>query len=1190
MSKERRPFSPGTVRGRESDEASVPQPLEGAPERVVAIGASAGGLKAFNQLFERLPARSGLAFVLIQHLQPTRATLLPNLLSRRTSMRVIEAEDGMNVEPDYVYVVPRNENMTIEKGVLRLSPPVENLAPQHPIDFFMRSLAEEKRNNAVGVVLSGTGSDGTIGLMAIKAKGGVTFAQNENSAEHYDMAHSAIMAGCVDFELPPDRIAEELARFSDVGKFPAEAGRNVAEFNGSFNEILQLLRGTTGVDPSVYKLEVVQECIARRIDLHHLDGLDAYADYLRVHSEEADRFYQDLDAGGAGFFRDPGTFAALKENFFDEMVQRHASSKPLRVWVPGCGTGEDAYSTAIAFYEFAEKRAEHTGIEIFVTDSNLKTIERARAGIYSQSIADDVSPERLSRFFDKRGSGFQINRSIRSLCIFARHNLLTDPPLSRMDLVVFRYRLNNLAQAAWEKTLSGLHYSLKPGGLLLLDSQETARSFECRFKLASWEHKIYSKIPVPAEQVLPSLAAYRPETEDREGGLEELRTSIEKLATLNEELEITHEELRGRNIELTESNEKVLRINAELENLLSSIQIPIVMVDQSYLIRRFTTTAGLLLKLRDDDVGRPITDLNLPVDRWDLMRMLDEAMSTTRFAEREVQARNGCWYSLRVQPYKTPKKTVEGAVVAMMNVDRLKRDKERLRLLIEQMVAGIAEVDLSGKFTNVNQRYCEITGLTRAELLNTNVRDVTHPEEWPRNAELYRRLYAEGESFFIEKRYKDKNDSEVWVNTHVSPIRNVENKIEGAVAVVIDVTDRKRAEQALRAAYEQAEAATRAKDEFLSVVSHELRTPLVSILGYTQLLNVATPDAALIRRVIEVVEKNSKIQLQLIEDLLDTARMMSGKLRLEVQPLDLVGVINAAVDVVRPAAQAKGIELHSAFDPLAAQVTGDPERLQQTVWNLLSNAIKFTPKDGRVEVTLSRVDPCVEIAVSDTGKGIDPGFLLHVFERFRQRDMSSTRRSGGLGLGLALVKHLVELHGGTVEAASEGAGRGSTFKVRLPMRAVYAMPYAEPELPRPVTHANLLAGVYILVVDDQYDVRTLLTLTLESYGAKVQAAESGQEALDLLNRQMPNEQFDVLICDIAMPDEDGYAVLRKVRALPPEKGGDIPAIALTAYGRAEYRVQALEAGFQSYVVKPVRPDDLVAIVQDAIKQLIEKRA
>jgi PAS domain S-box-containing protein len=1057
----------------ERTRVSLPERSEGGPERVVAIGASAGGLKAFSQLFERLPGHTGLAFILVQHLQPTHPTLLPSLLSRHTPMAIIEAEDGMVIEPDHVYVHPHNANLTIEEGVLRLSPRIENDTPYHPIDGFMRSLAEAKRSNAIGVILSGTGTDGTIGLQAIKAQGGISFAQNKDSAEYYDMAHNAVRAGCVDFEFTPVRIAEELERFGEYSDVTVEAQRRVSPgVSDSFNEILQLLRETTGIDPLDYKPDVIQGCISRRMNLQHLDGLDAYAAFLRAHREEADSFYQDLYSGMTGFFRNPETFEALKENAFRDIVQRRRSDKPLRVWIPGCVTGEDAYSTAIAFVEFAENSAEHIPIEIFVTDPNLKMIERARSGIYPQSIAFVVSMERLARFFVKRGDGYQINRSIRGLCIFARHNLVTDPPLSRMDLVVFRHRLNDLAPASCEKMIRNLHYSLKPAGLLLVESEETARLFRCLFKVQDSAHNIYLKTSVPRIETLTSLSAFvatdRAEGQELEEGqeVEELRTSIEKLACLHEELEITHEELMVRNIELTDSNETTLLVNADLENLLSSIEIPIVMVDQRYLIRRFTPMARLLLNLTDASVGRPITDLNLPVDPSDLMQMLDEAVSTFHSAEREVQDRNGRWYSLRVQPYKTLKDRVEGAVVTM-----------------------------------------------------------------------------------------------------------------------IDVTDRKRTEDELRAAYEHAEAATRAKDEFLSVVSHELRTPLVSIMGYTQLLDVSTVDAALIRRIVTVVEKNSKIQLQLIEDLLDTARMMSGKLRLELQPLDLAGVINAALEVVRPAAQAKGIELHSTLDPLGAQITGDPDRLQQTVWNLVSNAIKFTPKGGRVDVSLSRTDPHVEIVVCDTGKGIDPELLLHVFERFRQGDMSSTRRSGGLGLGLALVKHLVELHGGTVEAASAGLNKGATFKVRIPVRAVYAASPPERENHKGLRRADLLAGVDVLVVDDEEDVRNLLTLTLETFGAKVQAVSSGKEAVELLTGQTPNQQFDVLICDIAMPDEDGYTVLRNVRVLPPEKGGDIPAIALTAHGRSEYRVRALEAGFQTYVVKPVKPDELVGIIQSIIKQL-----
>ncbi|HKE05116.1 MAG TPA: ATP-binding protein, partial [Blastocatellia bacterium] len=321
-------------------------------------------------------------------------------------------------------------------------------------------------------------------------------------------------------------------------------------------------------------------------------------------------------------------------------------------------------------------------------------------------------------------------------------------------------------------------------------------------------------------------------------------------------------------------------------------------------------------------------------------------------------------------------------------------------------------------------------------------------------------------------------------------------------------------------------------------------------------------------------------------DLLDTARIISGKLKLEVQPADLIAVIIAALDVARPPAQAKGISVISNLDSLAGQITGDPDRLQQVVWNLISNAIKFTPEGGRVEITLKRSDPHIAIVVRDTGKGIEPEFLPHIFERFRQADMSSARRVGGLGLGLSLVKHLIELHGGTAEAESAGAGQGATFTVRLPLSAIYTAPPEERKaldamLP---ARAESLAGLRALIVDDEEDVRTLLTMTLQNYGAQAQAAASGEEALEMLARQTPDGHFDALICDIGMPGEDGYSVMRKVRALPPDKGGAIPAIALTAYGRAEDRVRALAAGFHMHVAKPVEPDELAVVILSLIRR------
>src|SRR5262245_16864235 len=372
-------------------------------------------------------------------------------------------------------------------------------------------------------------------------------------------------------------------------------------------------------------------------------------------------------------------------------------------------------------------------------------------------------------------------------------------------------------------------------------------------------------------------------------------------------------------------------------------------------------------------------------------------------------------------------------------------EKRARRTLVEQMLAGVVECAADGKFKMVNQRFCEITGYTEAELLEMGPADILHPDDAERVLELKRRLLETSESFVIEHRFLREDGSEAWVNNHVAPVRDAQGKVEKAVAVLIDITDRKRAEREReqflkqeKAARAEAQAANQSKDEFLAMVSHELRSPLNSILGYARLLRADAADMSQTKQTLEIIERNGRMQLQLIEDLLDTARIISGKLKLEVQPVTLVSVITAALEVVRPAAQAKDIALIPDLDPIAGQVTGDPDRLQQVIWNLLSNAIKFTPRSGRVELRMESVeglDNHVRVTVSDTGKGIEPEFMPFVFDRFRQSDSSSARRFGGLGLGLSLVKQLVELHGGTVEAASEGPGRGSTFTVTLPQRA-----------------------------------------------------------------------------------------------------------------------------------------------------------
>ena len=374
----------------------------------------------------------------------------------------------------------------------------------------------------------------------------------------------------------------------------------------------------------------------------------------------------------------------------------------------------------------------------------------------------------------------------------------------------------------------------------------------------------------------------------------------------------------------------------------------------------------------------------------------------------------------------------------------------------------------------------------------------------------------------------------------------------------------------------EAEANARAKDEFLAVVSHELRTPLSAMLGWAEVLRSRRPGDPIYERALQTIERNAELQSKLIEDLLDTARILSGKLSIEAQPLYLDAILEESLDVVRPTAEAKDIELIVTFESAPGPILGDANRLQQVFWNLLSNAIKFTEPGGRVEVRMERCEAQARIIVSDTGKGITPDFLPYVFDPFRQADSSSARRQGGLGVGLALAERLVEMHGGAIKAESDGEGRGATFTVTLPTRsgsrAISEMNAIELNKALEVGDQPILAGLRVLVVDDEADARDLLAIRLQQYGADVISAPSAEAAMEALALQGPRP--DLIVSDIAMPGEDGYSLIRRVRAMEPEQGGRIPAIALTAYSRTKDRVQALAAGFQIHMPKPVNAAEL----------------
>jgi PAS domain S-box-containing protein len=514
----------------------------------------------------------------------------------------------------------------------------------------------------------------------------------------------------------------------------------------------------------------------------------------------------------------------------------------------------------------------------------------------------------------------------------------------------------------------------------------------------------------------------------------------------------------------------------------------------------------------------------------------------------------------------------------------LRESEAQVRAVLEGALDAVVGMDASGLVTDWNQQAETTFGYTREEAVGRRLSELIIPEEWrDRHESGLQKYFETGEGPLLNRRVEveaqRRDGTRIPVELSITVVKGW--GFYRFNAFVRDISDRRAAEAERTRLLEEAREANRMKDEFLAMLSHELRTPLSAIVGWAHMLRTGGLDEATVARAIETIDRNAKVQNQLIEDILDVSRIVAGKFHLEMRPIDLVRIVEAACDTVAPAAATKGVELKQDLDPTVrpcCPAIGDPDRLQQVVWNLLTNAVKFTPKGGTVTVSVRRQDNPAEfeIVVSDTGNGIAPDFLPHIFERFRQAG-TGARRQGGLGLGLSIVRHIVESHGGTVMAASAGEGQGSAFTIRLPVVEAGAEGQRVP----PVSHEDSgldesprLDGVRVLVVEDEPDARHLLAAVLQKRGAHVFLASSAAEALEMLQRERP----DVLLSDIALEDEDGYALIRKVRSLPQDRGGRIPAAALTGYGRLEDRMRALSAGFQLHAAKPVEPAELVAVV------------
>ncbi|MBC8070538.1 MAG: PAS domain-containing protein, partial [Deltaproteobacteria bacterium] len=1185
-------------------------PAPGTAHYVVGIGASAGGLEALERFFAHLPTDTGMAFVVVQHLSPDFRSLMDELLARRTKLPIALVEDGMAIEPDHVYLIPPKKEMIISGGRLLLSERERQQELTLPIDVFFRSLAQDCGPRAIAIVLSGGGSDGSRGIRDVHEAGGMVVVQDEGSAQFDSMPRTARDAGVATWVLAPEdmprALLEHLGR-GDVGTV-ASAGPPTPH---GMAAVYQMLQSEFGLDFKDYKPSTVTRRIERRLQMSRVEDIDAYVARLHSERDELDVLYRDLLIGVTRFFRDEEAFALLEERVLPELL-RNASDKPLRVWVAGCATGEEAYSIAILLHELGAGTAGGRPVKVFATDVHRGSLDFAARGIYEESAVANVSSERLARYFRRHGSGYQVVADIRQMLVFAPHNVIKDPPFTRVDLISCRNMLIYLQPAAQQKVLSLFHFALNRGGMMLLGPSESPGLLLRDFETVEAHWRLYRKhsdvrIPVdtrpqptrsfppgvaPAQrsgarhsmaQLLdtydallerhmpPSLlvndrgelvhafagaskflrrqdgrqglelldmvdpelkltlvgglkraardpqgvvftgvripdgegqAAYRvtitptasnaaapphllvaferlgdtpapaPASgseidvgqvpheqvvaleaeltytrENLQAAIEELETSNEELQAANEELLASNEELQSTNEELQSVNEELYSVNAEyqrkieelteltndMDNLLAATDVGTVFLDSRLHIRKFTPQIGETFNLLPQDVGRPIDAFTHGIEHPELMADLRGVLASGERIERELRDGRGRTLFLRILPYRA-QGAIDGVVLTLIDTSGLKAAEDALfheRYLLDSLLGSVPDAiyfrDVRGRFIRANQAMAarsgeadpkRLVGRTAFELFDADTARGLHERD--------ERVLKSGtaELYTLEQR-STPDEPERWDLATRLPLRDRGAAVVGVIGVLRDVSEQKRAEHEI-------ELAVRRRDEFLAMLSHELRNPLGAIVMATGMLRDGVAGEPR-QRMLGTLERQSQHMARLLDDLLEASRVTQDKIELRKTTVDIVAVARDAADAVRALMDARGLTFAVELQDKPLWVIGDVTRLQQIQVNMLSNAAKYTPQGGHVLLEVRRDGDEAVIRVRDDGVGIATDMHDKVFDMFVQLNRTLDRSEGGLGVGLTLVRSLVQMHGGSVCVRSEGEGKGSEFVVRLPL-------------------------------------------------------------------------------------------------------------------------------------------------------------
>ncbi len=1202
-----------------------------SPFPVVVAGASAGGLEAFRGFLTTLPATSGMAFILVQHLDPSHKSMMVNLLAPHIALPILEAREGMRLEPDHVYLNPPGHYLAVRSGVFEVSPAPAAQAPRMPFDILLRSVCEEFGERVVCIVLSGTASDGSAGARAVKAVGGLVIAQDPSEAQFDGMPRSAIATGVVDLVLPLAKMWAALGKYGGHRYLKAAPSEAAAGMIGEETaKIIDLLRNKTSHDFALYKEGTIGRRIERRMAMAGIEGSNRYLEVLTRDPAELQKLANDLFINVTRFFRDEDAFELLAEKIVPELVKTQPAGRPIRIWVPGCSTGEEAYSMAILFLEEIANAQRNIKLQIFASDVDGDAITSARAGLFPWSIEADVSPARLTRFFAKEDQNYRVSRELRAAVAFSVHDVMADAPFSRLDVVSCRNLLIYLRPEVQQKVLSRFHFALREGGILFLGNSEAVSGADGYFEPISTQHRIFRHIgryrPGEVElslgrgEFVRSLFS-RPRAVRPHSNLSDLaqRQLLESYAPASVLANRSHQGLYyfgqiDRYLRMPTGMASQDLLAAAREGLRPAIRAALDRTsekpDQPVSIVGRVTRNGhsvvvtvsarpvrsdgeqlVLLSFLDAPIEptRPGAAIELPAEvsriaelehELDAMsKELANAVSDRESAEEELSAIKEEAMSVN-EEFQTTNEELETSKEELQSLNeeltvlntQLQETLDQHKATANDLENILNSADMATLFLD-EKLHIRFFTPAATSLFSIIASDIGRPL-----ADLAHH-FADGHILDDAQTVLDKlitRTCEIEAangatyTCRILPYRTKDNRIEGVVITFTDVTIRKRAEDAMTAAKLAAESGNLAKSRFLAAASHDLRQPLQTLGLLHGLLNKklkSQEELEIVARCDGAVTAMSGM----LNTLLDINQLEAGVVRPAIADFPISDLLERVKTEYAYDAEAHGLDWRVL--PCSAVIRSDPRLLEQVIRNLLSNAVKYTEKGGVLLGCRRRGDK-LRIEVWDTGIGIPEGQLRKIFGEFHQVDNPSRDLNRGLGLGLAIVERLAALMGHTIDVRSR-PGRGSVFSIDVAVAQQGARPAPRVSEPKDKVIANRRGS--ILIVDDDPDVLSSLERFLRVEGHRTIVAADSEAAIRLVASK--DIRPDIAIVDYNLPK--GLTGLTLMARLRETLGHDLPALILTG----DISVGSLsEISRQGYAHqgKPVTPETLTRVIQSLL--------